>query len=131
MIESKTLHQTIRFGIVGVINTIVGYGVYFILLRFKVFYVASLLISHIIGVTNSYFWNKYFTFKSSQKSFKEVARFVSVYAVTFAVNLVILMVMVEKIKLGKDIAQLIALFVVTAISFLGHKFWSFSQKFQQ
>lgn len=130
MIDSKTFHQTIRFGIVGVINTVVGYGVYFLMLRLKVVYVIALLISHIVGVTNSYFWNKYFTFKSHRKSLKELVRFLSVYAVTFVVNLGILMVMVEKIKMSKEIAQVVALFIVTAISFFGHKFWSFSKKFQ-
>lgn len=120
MIDSKTFHQTIRFGIVGVINTVVGYGVYFLMLRLKVVYVIALLISHIVGVTNSYFWNKYFTFKSHRKSLKELVRFLSVYAVTFVVNLGILMVMVEKVKMGKEIAQVVALFIVTAISF----FWT-------
>lgn len=127
--KSKTFYQTLRFGIVGVINTVIGYGVYFLMLRIKVAYVLALLISNIVGVTNSYFWNKYFTFKSRKKSFTELVRFLSVYAVTFLVNLVILMLMVEKVKMNKEIAQVVALFIVTLISFFGHKFWSFSKKF--
>ena len=124
-INKKTIGETLKFGFVGVLNTIVGYGAYFLLIKLSVFYMASLLCSHIIGAIHSYFWNKYFTFKSDKKSIKEIIRFASVYVVTFLINLGILSLLVERFKVGEELGGFIALVIVTGISFFGHKFWSF------
>ena len=48
-----------RYVIVGLINTVVGYVAFFLFTRILNQYVFALLLSHIVGVTNSYFWNKY------------------------------------------------------------------------
>lgn len=124
-LNKKFIFETMRFGLVGVLNTIVGYGVYYILIKFKLYYMIALLTSHIVGVIHSYFWNKYYTFKSRRKSKSELLKFISVYAVTFLVNLGILTFLVEVLGMGREIAGLIALVIVTGLSFLGHKFWSF------
>lgn len=81
--------------------------------------------SHIIGVIHSYFWNKYWTFKKKEKSHKEKVKFASVYAVTFAVNAGLLVLFIEYLGMTAQIAGLLAMFIVTIISFTGHKFWSF------
>ncbi|MNC77093.1 GtrA-like protein [compost metagenome] len=52
-------------------------------------------------------------------------KFLFVYVVTFFVNLFVLSILIDTIGVGKLIAQAIALFLTTAVSFLGHKYWSF------
>ena len=72
-----------KYIIVGVLNTIVGYSVYSFLILSDIKYVFALLISHVAGVTNSYFWNKYYTFKSVNKSWHELKRFIFIYILYF------------------------------------------------
>lgn len=68
---------TIKFIIVGIINTIVGTSVMFILYNvFSVGYWMSSAANYIIGSIVSYFLNKYFTFQNKEKSFKQIVLFV-------------------------------------------------------
>ena len=73
---------TIKFLIVGVINTLVGSAVMFLLYNgFRTGYWIASACNYIIGSIVSYFLNKHFTFRSKEKSLREV--------ITFAVNIVI------------------------------------------
>jgi len=55
-------------------------------------YAFAQFISKLVGVTNSYFWNKYFTFKQPRQSASELAKFASVYAVNYVLTLVLLFI---------------------------------------
>lgn len=114
-----------KFIFVGVLNTIVGYGAYFILLYLNIHYILALIISSVIGIIHSFIWNKKWTFKSKGDVRKESLRFISVYGIAFLINLVILALFVEKLMFDPKIAQAFALCIVTIISFVGHKYWSF------
>lgn len=117
--------QVSRFIFIGVLNTIIGYTAYYILLSLNIYYIFAFLISHIIAVTNSFIWNKKWTFKSKGDARRESLKFISVYGMTFIINLIILALLVEKLMLNPKISQLFALGIVTLISFFGHKYWSF------
>jgi len=123
----KKYQYETRFVIVGLINTAVGYGIFAFFLWLRIPYQLATVLSMIVGTTNSYFWNKYFTFKSSKKSFWEVVRFVSVYAVQLLVNEAMLMLLIEVFGVNKYIAGIPTLFVTTLVSFFGHKFFSFRE----
>lgn len=67
----------IKFGIVGVLNTLIGTSVMFICYNcFSMGYWLSSAMNYIIGSIFSYFANKYFTFKSTQQSVGEIIRFI-------------------------------------------------------
>lgn len=118
----------LKFLFVGVLNTVVGYGVYFLFVYFGFHYSIALLISHPVGVIHSYFWNKYWTFSDKKNTSNEPYKFVAVYLVTFGVNLFLLFCFVDVIGFSPKIGGLIALSLVTIISFFGHKYWSFKSK---
>ena len=119
--------QISKFGIVGIINTVVGYGAYLVFLYFNFHYLIAMIFSHIIGVTHSYFWNKYWTFKSKTKSHKEKFKFATVYTITFVINGILLSIFVEIFKISTQLSGFIALISVTLLSYAGHKFWSFKK----
>lgn len=120
--------KEIRFIFVGGINTIVGYGSYAILLFISVDYILANFLSTIIGVINSYIWNKLFTFKSYRRSLKELFRFILVYAVNYLLNLVLLVICVDHLLIDKYISGIICLFVTTIISYAGHNFFVFKKR---
>lgn len=119
--------MAVRFLIVGVLNTIVGYGVYALLLYFSWHFSLASLVSQIVGTIHSYFWNKFFTFKSKKYSVSEMVRFIIVYAVSYLVNLAALFVLIDSLKINKFIAGLGSLFITTIISFFGHRYFSFKK----
>ena len=68
---------TIKFLMVGVINTLVGTGVMFLLYNvFSASYWVSSAANYIVGSVVSYFLNKYFTFQNKEKSMVQVLKFV-------------------------------------------------------
>jgi putative flippase GtrA len=125
--DQTTRNQFIKFLGIGVLNTIVGYGSFFILVTYLNYQVA-LLCAHLIGVTNSYFWNKLWVFKTKNLSIVEFLRFNVIYAFVYATNAVALYISVELLKIDPRPAQLILLPVVTLISFFGQKLWTFKKR---
>jgi putative flippase GtrA len=118
--------QLIRFLCVGLLNTIVGYGSFFILVNYMN-YLIALLIAHLIGVTHSYLWNNYWIFKVNRLDLIEFLRFNVVYAAVYVVNAVMLFIGVEGFGVDPRLAQLVILPFTTLISFAGQKFWTFKE----
>lgn len=81
-----------KFILVGVLNTIVGTGLQFVLYNFtplqgmsqKGTFIAS-AVSYFLASIMSYFLNKYFTFKNNEKGWKPVVRFAVNIAVCYAI----------------------------------------------
>ena len=117
--------KKVRFLFVGVLNTIFGYAVYALFIYLKMHYFLAQLLSSILAIAHSYLWNKYFTFRSPGRSASEIIRFVSVYAVSYLLNMGILYVSIEFFKWDAYFAGFICLFVTTVISYGGHKNISF------
>ncbi len=125
LIKKLFKYKGIRFLFVGGINTIVGYGSYAILLFFKINYLLANTLSTIIGVINSYIWNRNFTFKSEKNKKEELPKFIFVYLISYLVGLLVLYLLVTKLSLNKYIAGIINIFITTCISWFGHKYFSF------
>lgn len=119
----------LRYAFVGGLNTIVGYGAYWVLLQFSVHYILATAISTVVGTIHSYIWNKKFAFRSkvkgAKKTFVEMLRFCSVYAVQYLANIGFTTLFIQAFGLTAEIGGLISLFICTIISYIGHKFWSF------
>lgn len=122
----SSLPQLFKFILVGVLNTVLGYGTFLIFLGYTS-YIVSLIIAHIVGVLNSFIWNKYWTFRSNESRINEFIKFNFLYVIYFIVNAIILMILVNNFNLSPQKAQLIALPLLTMVSFAGQKYWSFGK----
>lgn len=121
---ASDLKQLSRFGMIGILNTILGYGLFVMFLNWCSYFWA-LVFSHIIAVTHSYLWNRFWTFKSYRNPLKEFIKFNSVYLMVFFANAIALFILVDALNFDPRIGQLFALPIITIISFAGHKYWSF------
>jgi putative flippase GtrA len=126
-VEQKEAKQVVKFIAVGLLNTIVGYGSFFIL-SYYTYYLIALILSHFIGVTHSYLWNKYWTFGTQKNHIKEFIKFNVIYLIILIANVSLLGFLVEALTVNPRIGQLIALPLVTIISYFGHRYWSFNGK---
>lgn len=133
----KRWDYRIKFLMVGGLNTVVGLGSYWLILIMfgldltkvntaVVPVVVATVISQILGVVNSYLWNKFFTFESKQKSKTEVIRFILVYMVSFAVDYILKIVL--RTSLNSLWIAIIATLVTMVISFVGQKLFVFRHK---
>lgn len=121
--------QSLRFIIVGILNTIVGFTVFALYLKYiNNNYLQALILSNIIGIIHSYIWNKNWTFTVKKFSMKSAIKFTSIYLFSFLINLLFLRILVDHMGMDKLLAQGISLFFTTLISFFGHKYWSFAKQ---
>lgn len=111
----KSLIQAVRFGLVGISNTLIDFALYWILSRFVIVdqYVAAKMISYFGGTINSYFVNKYWTFGSPRRSVTEAARFLLINVTAWAINSVAMRVLI-----GAGVQDIVAFFFATLASVL-------------
>lgn len=122
--SSEDARRIFKFVCVGLLNTFIGYGAFFIL-SFFLNYIVALVVAHFIGVTNSYLWNKYWTFQVKKFRPAELIKFNIVYLVALGANMLILYIAVERLAVDPRLGQLFVLPLVTLLSYFGHKYWSF------
>lgn len=124
----KKHQEKVKYLIVGGWNTIFGYASFtalYFLLRNFLHYTLVLVISYIIGITNGYIGYKFFVFKTKGNYLREYFRFYLVYGVAFIINLALLPVAVEFLKLNPVLSQGGIIFFTAIIGYLGHKNFSF------
>ena len=136
-------NQQIRFLFVGGLNTIVGVGItcfVYYLFGLPIFerkdipftpMLVGTLSGQIIGTIHSYFWNRYFVFKSNDKSKKEFLRFTLVYVVQYLLNLGLTALFNLILHENPLVVTIITTLVCTLISYFGHKFFSFKKPTKQ
>lgn len=132
IIAAKTLlaKKEFRFLFVGGLNTAVGYGSYAAIIYLSDNYKLAYVLSNIIGITHSYFWNKFYTFRkqsAKKMSVGEITRFLSVYLVSFCIGLFMLWLLVEQLGMNDYIAGFVQLLFTTLISWFGHNKFSFKK----
>jgi putative flippase GtrA len=135
LLQRRGVRQFIKFGIVGVSSTVIDWGVYYLLKHLFPFlaeyYLLAKMLSFLVAVANSFFWNRRWTFRSrSQQKAKEFSQFLFIYALSLAINAGIMKLVVGTFGM-RDIFGLIAATGFTTFwNFFANKFWIFrhSQK---
>ena len=112
--------------IVGAMGYAINLGVYSLLVHLAgVHYIVAAILSFLVAVTNNYLWNRIWTFRAQRGHVGfQGLRFLVVSVGALGANLAILAVLVE-VGVAKVPAQAIAIVLVTPLSFLGNKLWSF------
>ena len=125
--RSENWLQLIRFCVVGASGYVVNLGVYTLLVEVAgVHYLLAATISFLVAVTNNYTWNRLWTFRHQRGHVAyQGLRFLVVSTIALAANLAILHVLVDRLEVGKVLAQAIAIVLVTPLNFVGNKLWSF------
>lgn len=132
--------QFVRFGLVGVSNTIVSYGLYVICLLIlqknglfpKSDYLVSQIVSFVIGVLWAFYWNdKYvFTLKQGEQRslWKSLIKTYISYSFTgLFLNSILLVLWIQICHIPDIIAPLFNLIVSVPINFVVNKLWAFKK----
>lgn len=128
MIKKLLNNSAILYAIVGVANTIVGFGVMVILTYFGLAPELANAIGTIAGVLNSYILNKKFTFKSQNTHTRDFTRFIVAMGIAYGANLLVLMLMYRIFGIDKYICLIVANVIYTIVGYLVSKFWAFKAK---
>lgn len=122
-----------RFILVGIINTLVGTAVMFLLFNLtSAGYWFSSVMNYVVGSIVSFFLNKYFTFRDSSQSWAQVARFIFTIAICYllayglAKQLALWLLAGYSEQFQGNVAMLIGMCVFVVLNYLLQRFFVFS-----
>ena len=117
--------QFIKFGIVGLSNTAIGLGSYYLFLWLGWHYMLANVMSWIISVFNAFYWNSKYVFNTGSSWLRALFRTYVSYGFSFVISAVVLYVLVEWCGISDVIAPLLVLVITIPLNFVLNKFWAF------
>jgi putative flippase GtrA len=122
--------QFIKFNIVGLANTLLDYGVFTLLIWLGLeSIIIAQCISYGIGILNSYFFNKYWTFTQKNKvQPKQVVRFLTLNGFGLLLSLGLLTLFTDQLHYKVQLAKLLATIGTMLFNFAGNKLWVFRER---
>lgn len=152
--SKKTIFQAVRFGIVGVFNTLIDYGFFYIFLAFANIHKSiAQVLATALAMCGSYLINRRWTFKKTgHGNFNEIIKFLAVnifsmlvviffthlfYDICHIENLFnsLLSAMNVNYVIAGDMAVMVSKACASVFSiilnFIGNKFWVFKAKAEE
>lgn len=139
--QAQGLMQFVKFGIVGLSNTVVSYVIYIVSLVFiqkldvlkNSDYLVAQIIAFVLSVLWSFYWNNKYVFAEDESEkrnlFQALLKTYISYAFTgLFLNSILSLLWVELLHMSKLIAPIINLLVSVPINFFMNKFWAFKKK---
>ena len=124
--------QFVKFGLVGVSNTLISYVVYMLLVALGVNYLLSSVIGFTVSVANSFHWNNKYVFvegenenRSKLKAF--VKTFLAYAGTGLVLSNILLFLWVDTLGIHKALGPLINLFITVPLNFIINKLWAFKK----
>ena len=137
----ETLTQVVKFGIVGLSNTVISYLIYvsalIILEKNNIFPTIDYLIAQFLGfvlsVLWSFYWNNKYVFSQDEQSERNLLHALFKTYISYAftglfLSSVLSALWVEVFHISKLIAPIINLVVSVPLNFVLNKFWAFKKK---
>ncbi len=118
--------QFVKFGIVGVSNTAIAFGIYTLLLKgFGVWYLAASAIGFVVGAVNGFLLNRRWTFAGHVGDSLTPVRWGVVQGCGLALNEGLLYLFVDGAGVEKLLGQACATAIVTVLTFIVNRAWTF------
>lgn len=125
----RGISKFIKFGIVGILNTLINWTIFAILNFLGMYYIISNIIAYVIATINSYIWNSKWVFKYKGEDKKETTgKFILLNLFGLSLNTVILYLFVDLMRFNKLIALVITTIIVMIINYILNKVWVFNEK---
>lgn len=125
-LSAPLLVQFVKFGIVGISNTLLTFAVYTLLLKvFGVWYLAASAIGFVVGAVNGFLLNRRWTFRGHVGDALTPVRWMVVQSCGLALNEGLLFLFVDDASLDKLLAQAFATAIVTVLTFFANRAWTF------
>lgn len=126
--------KLLKFIVVGVINTVVGASIMFILYNIvHLSYWVSSICNYVVGGALSFVLNKYFTFENTRKSIKQIIIYilnlVACYAVAYilAKRLVYMMLITVSESFKDNISMMCGMCLYTALNYFLQRYIVFKE----
>ncbi len=149
--KKESVRQALKFSAVGVLNTLVDYGVFYIMLAlFNVDKSVSQVFATAVAMSGSYIINRHWTFKEKGKAKKgQIIKFIATNLISMSCTIIFMNFFHDIIHIhqwvnsgfealgvsfnldgdiGVMFCKIAASVLSFAVNFVGNKFWVFKEK---
>lgn len=131
--KRASLLQFVKFGIVGLSNTLIAYAVYAACVWLGCHYLVANGLGFVVGVLNAYYWSDRYVFKKEEGETRSalwtlVKTYLAYGATGLLLASLLLYVYVDRWQVSAYLAQLLVLVVTVPLNFIINKRWSFKTK---
>lgn len=120
--------QSFRYVLVGAISNLVLYVAYLALTALGMEPKTAMSFLFVVGVGQSFFFNKRWTFGYSGAARKVLPRYAVAYGGSYALNLVLLAILVDRLGWSHQFVQAGAMGLNALLLFLLQRHWVFPQE---
>ena len=126
MKKSNSTIQILKFFIVGISNTLLTALTIWVLLKVLGCsdYISN-IVGYIVGLVNSFIWNRKWTFGSKTKVKDTLLKFIVTFAISYLFQLGNLYLLLHFTHIDPYLCQLLSIGVYTSINFVLNKFYTF------
>tara|TARA_Y100000310_G_C20400183_1_gene677026 strand:- start:288 stop:674 length:387 start_codon:yes stop_codon:yes gene_type:complete len=119
--------QLAKYFTIGTISTLINLSVLYLLVEyFNFYYILAAAIAYILAITNSFFWNKKWTFNNKLHEYrKQYGKYLLVSVFGLIISLSLLIFFVEVLNFWYLLSQLFSIAFVGMATFLSNKYWTF------
>lgn len=145
--------QFVKFGLVGVLNTLISEGIYVLIVFFGGHYLIAYFVGFALSVLNAYFWSSRYVFKEKPEEnriwWKVLLKTYAAYAGGYVISSLLLIIWIDIVKisrfmypleellrplgiarldaktLGEILAAGINLLITVPLNYLTNKYWAY------
>jgi putative flippase GtrA len=128
-LNTTIVAQFVKFGIVGIGNTLLSLAVYALLVDgLGMWYIAASATSYAVGMVNGFVWNRSWTFRGHVGDALTPLRWLVVQGCGLGVTLGLVFLFVHDAGLSKLLGQAFAVVIVVVFTFLANRAWTFRMR---
>ena len=128
MPSADIVRQLVRFNLVGVVNTVVDFALFFLSNGAGMPYMLAQTCSYGCGIVNSYICNKFWTFRVAGISAAEMIRFAAINVTALGVSVLLVYLFHSVLNLALVPAKIAATFLTMLLNFFGNRLWVFKME---
>jgi putative flippase GtrA len=129
IVSIMLIEKFLKFGIVGVSNTLISYSIYAVLTYLGLYYIFSNIIAFAVSMANAFYWNNKHVFNENRENRNALGsafRMVVSYALSgLIVGSVLLYIFVDIFEISEYIAPFLGLCITVPLNFILNRFWVF------
>jgi putative flippase GtrA len=117
----------VRYIIVGIWNTFVGFGLFtlFIFVLPDSRYVVAFVLAAVFSGMNAYLTQRIYVWQSRAKIKEEAVKFFTVFIIQAVANVILLYLLVNYLGLNPLWTQYVIATLLIIVTYLSHKYWTF------
>jgi len=123
--QQSMLLQVFRYGVVGIMNNLLGYLIYLAITWLGLDPKITVTLLYPVGALTAYFGHARYSFSYRGKNHHGIFRYVIAHALGYGVNILLLYVLHDQMAFPHQLVQALAIFVVAGILFLLFRYFVF------